>query len=227
MNRTISIRNIVAATIPAALLLLAGCGLLEERPDPPDPPADVRASQDEYAEQIVVVWSEVEGADSYQVLRARNDNEYTPLGDPVDKTLYQDTDAVSGSYWYKVVACSGGVCSVASEEATGTAGAEGAAPRPLPPTGVRATDGSHTDRVVISWDAVSDNAEYVVFRSQESAGGPFEEIGTSDGTTLRDTDVERGRKYWYRVRSEEEARRSMKSAVTTGYALPEHLDHLD
>jgi len=217
MTRYAFVKKAVAVVVPAGVLLLAGCGLLEARPDPPQPPEDVRASEGEYPEQIVLVWSEVEGADRYRILRARNDD-YKQVGDPVTKTIYQDTNATTGSFWYKVVACGPGGCSAESQAVTGSAAAPKRPVPPLPPTDVRASEGEHGHEIAITWQPAERAEAYTVYRA-EAATGPFEEIARTQSSSYRDEDVDQNVVFWYRVQSEDDAgRKSMLSAFARGWA---------
>ncbi len=217
MRRCVLFRHAVALVVPAALLLSAGCGLWEERPVPPEAPVDVRASQGEYPEQIVVVWREVERADEYRLLRARGNDDYEPVGDPVGEPLYRDTDATTGSFWYKVLACGPGGCSAESEATTGSAGSEGPTP-PLPPTGVRATGGEYRDSIRINWNPAAEAEGYIIHRAEQAAG-PYEEIALVEFTNYRDEAIDTDVVYWYRVQSRDQAgRKSMLSAFARGWA---------
>lgn len=163
-------------------------------------PTDLEATQGSYVRLVLLVWAPVEGADRYEILRARSAaDEFTMIGQS-NQALYEDTDVTAGrTYWYKVRACSPNGCSEPSEEASGYAASDG--PKvPLPPTGVTATDGTHTDRVHISWEAVDGADEYLVHRADEQDAhyGPLASVET---TSYDDATAEPGATYWYRVRT--------------------------
>lgn len=71
--------------------------------------------------------------------------------------------------------------------------------RPKAPTGVNATDGTHADKVRVSWSASSGATSYRVLRAT-SSGGTYSQIGTPSGTSFDDTSATPGTTYWYKVR---------------------------
>ncbi len=56
------------------------------------------------------------------------------------------------------------------------------------------------DAIAIEWQAAERASAYRVFRGAES-GGPFDEIGRTQKTTLHDPDFQWKKRYYYRVRS--------------------------
>jgi RHS repeat-associated protein len=69
-----------------------------------------------------------------------------------------------------------------------------------PPSGVTATDGTYTDKVRITWTAVTGATSYQVYRSQYSSSG-YENVGTPTSTSFDDTNATAGITYYYKVKS--------------------------
>ena len=69
---------------------------------------------------------------------------------------------------------------------------------PGPPVAPSVTVGQ--DAIAVEWKAAERASAYLVFRSAKP-GGPFDKIGRTQETTLRDPDFQWKRHYYYRVRS--------------------------
>ena len=68
------------------------------------------------------------------------------------------------------------------------------------PTGVSATDGVYTDKILISWLAVSGAEQYYVYRST-AATGPYTFIGNTGTTSFTYTAASAMTTYYYTLRS--------------------------
>lgn len=66
---------------------------------------------------------------------------------------------------------------------------------PLAPTGVSASDGTYTDRVLVTWSAAAGASYYEVHRAT-SPGGSKTVVGTLTGTSLNDTGAAVGTTYY-------------------------------
>jgi outer membrane protein assembly factor BamB len=128
-------------------------------------------------------------------------------------TTYDDTSAaVATDYWYKV--------SASGPDYEGDQSASDQGWRaPSAPTNVQASDGTFTDRVRITWDAVSGANEYKVYRATAS-GGPYSYLATVTAPTTQydDTTVTQGTTYWYKVSTVTNSREGPQSASDSGYA---------
>ncbi|RLI12453.1 hypothetical protein DRO33_02645, partial [Candidatus Bathyarchaeota archaeon] len=72
---------------------------------------------------------------------------------------------------------------------------------PNQPTGVLATDGTYTDRVRITWNAVSGANRYEVYRATSQYGSYSLIAGNVTTTSYDDTSVSAGQRYWYKVKA--------------------------
>jgi fibronectin type 3 domain-containing protein len=221
---TIARRGALALVAVALLGALSGCALLDLlQPTPTTPPAhpptEVTASQGEYATAVRIQWEAVEGAEFYRVFRADSaEGPFEELGTTTNTYVYdQATEghAVEPGrlYWYRVQACNGAGCSGPSEAASGYAGF------PPPPANVQASDGTYTDRIVVTWDPVPGATRYEVFRDT-AEGGTYPFLGESTTNTYVDQDVLAGQQYWYKVRACNTLGCSLPSAPDSGCVEP-------
>ncbi|MCD5409039.1 hypothetical protein LR090_07510 [Candidatus Bipolaricaulota bacterium] len=84
----------------------------------PPPPEGIQATDGEYPDRIVISWTPVPGATSYQVYRdtARNGTYNTFVGEAASASV-EDANVSAGiRYWYRVKACNKFGCSSLSEE---------------------------------------------------------------------------------------------------------------
>lgn len=197
------VRNTVGVlTALAVSIVLAGCDLLNRITPtlPPDrAPTGVTASLGQFETQIRVTWLPVERATSYRVYRADSrDGDYQLLGSE-SALVYTDTVGAANQgrmYWYRIEACNAAGCSP-----TKSAAVAGYAGYPPAPTNVRATDRTHPDRIVISWDPVPGATSYQVFRDRFPDGTFATPMGQVETPTFEDTTAAVGLTYWYRVRA--------------------------
>ncbi|MFM7479708.1 MAG: hypothetical protein ACKO4V_01085, partial [Planctomycetota bacterium] len=132
----------------------------------------VQATDGTHTDKVVVTWSAVTGATSYRVLR---DDASVPIQSGINGTTYTDTTSLPGiahRYRVQAVASSGG--SAASLEDVGYRNV-------LAPSSTQASDGVFTDRISVSWNAVTGAVEYQVFRSGTTAA-----IASVTGTSFDD-----------------------------------------
>ncbi|MBC7317067.1 MAG: hypothetical protein H5T70_11655, partial [Chloroflexi bacterium] len=138
----------------------------------------VSATDGLHATKIVLTWNEIKGATSYEVWRAESlGGTYTKVGDVPEAegddtnttVTFEDTTVTAvANYWektfyYRVKACG-------EAPACGCGGfsaAESGYVRRTPdaPADVSATDGAHTDKVVITWTAAARATRYEVYRA--------------------------------------------------------------
>jgi fibronectin type 3 domain-containing protein len=89
----------------------------------------------------------------------------------------------------------------------------------VPPTGVSASDGTYTNRVVVTWNSVVDADSYQVWRNTSNATNSASRIVTTAATTYADTTADPGRTYYYWVKTVNQTGTSGFSASDTGYVL--------
>jgi fibronectin type 3 domain-containing protein len=169
--------------------------------------------------QILVQWTPVPGADSYEVLRSTNGGTSTvaaPMvvgpvcGSGRGQAMFVDTAVSNGtSYTYSVVAVNQQGTSAASQSTARVIPAT-SAPSAAPAAPSRVTVTETGDRhVALRWDAVSGAAQYTIARStmQPDGLGGFYPISairltTVSGTTYTDHTPSNGRVYTYTVSAE-------------------------
>lgn len=89
------------------------------------------------------------------------------------------------------------------------------------PQSVTASDGTHPDKISISWSGVEYATQYRVFRDTASDGAFDTEIDGSPltGTQIDDTTIPDFQTYWYKVKATNSNGESELSAADSGYAL--------
>lgn len=163
----------------------------------PSVPRNVQASDGTFSDRIRVTWSASPGASSYEIWRSDvRDADYFKI-DTATSPPYEDRAVIRGrTYWYKIKACNQYGCSDFSAPDSGIAALQ----IPAAPQNVQASDGTYSDRVRVTWNAVSGAAGYEVHRAT-SQNGAYELIGDTNGTTYDDGTVTVGTTYWYKVRA--------------------------
>lgn len=87
---------------------------------------------------------------------------------------------------------------------------------PAAPTGVTASDGTYTDKVLVSWTASSGATSYMVYRATSSSGTKTT-LGSTASTSWNDTTATAGTTYYYWVKASNSAGTSGFSSYETGY----------
>ncbi|MCY2987020.1 MAG: PA14 domain-containing protein, partial [Planctomycetota bacterium] len=90
---------------------------------------------------------------------------------------------------------------------------------PQAPGGVAATDGSHADKVCVTWTASANTNAYEVWRNTSNNSGMAAKITSSDviGTSYDDTAATPGATYWYWIKAKNANGTSGFSAADSGY----------
>ena len=156
------------------------------------PPAPTGLSATSGNAQVVLSWTAVSGASSYNVQRSTTSGgPYTTVGTPTASN-FTDTGLTNGTTYYYVVAA------VNSAGTSPNSTQLGATPNAAPtaPTGLGATPGNA--QVALSWTAVSGATSYKVQRSTTS-GGPYTSVGTPTASNFTDTGLTNGTTYYYVV----------------------------
>jgi fibronectin type 3 domain-containing protein len=174
-------------------------------------PTGVSATDGTSTANVTVTWNAVAGATGYKVFRAVGSGTATQLGSTASGILtFADGTAQPGTtYQFTVRATTAAGDSASSAADAGT--------RSTPaPTGVSATDGAHTDKVVVTWTAVAGATGYKIFRGTGSAT-PTTQVGTSATSSYTDTTAAPGTTYRYAVKATTAAGDSPASATDTGW----------
>ena len=181
---------------------------------PPPAPTGLTASNGTYTDRVALSWNASSGATSYKLYRSTTTDSASVLTTGITGTSYSDTTATAGTtYYYWVVAANTGGDSGYSSMATGRR-ATTTGTVPAAPTGLTASNGTHTDRVALTWNASGGAASYKVYRG--TAANPTTLLTTTTGTTHNDTTATPGATYHYRVQATNAAGDSPYSANATG-----------
>jgi cellulose 1,4-beta-cellobiosidase len=196
-----------------------------------DAPTGVDASDGTYSDRIVVSWNAVSGASYYYIYRSSTaTGTYSAIGYVSSSytSTYNSTSSPSSypitvgtTYYYAVSA----VDSSGNESDLSSYNAGYAASSSSVPTGVNASDGTYTDRIVIGWNAVSGASYYLLYRST-SLSGAYTYLGyvsssyTSTYNTTSDSyPITVGTTYYYKVSSMNASSvESALSSADSGYA---------
>ena len=161
---------------------------------------------------VTVSWSVVTGASHYEIGRADEGaaSPATTLGSATSLS-FTDTTAVPGvTYGYFVRAVASAGAGAWSAEATGS--------RLIPtPDGLTASDGAYTDRVLVSWPALSGSTGYELMRADTDDIDAAETIATTTATSFSDTSAEYGLVYYYFLRAKFASGTSEWSASESGW----------
>jgi fibronectin type 3 domain-containing protein len=191
----------------------------------PSPPTGVSAS-DGLVNKVQIVWDAVSGASHYQVYRASFSSGLgrTAISGWQTGTSYDDNSVTAGiTYYYWVKAATSSSGDNASDYSEYNSGFSTIMiPINLdPPTNVKASDGTYTDKVRITWNTVTGASYYKVYRSSF----PFTaKIGISfwqTGASYDDKSVDKGITYYYWVKAATSSsgdNASDYSASNSGYA---------
>ncbi|MDH5606058.1 MAG: hypothetical protein OEY93_04155, partial [Anaerolineae bacterium] len=158
----------------------------------------VSASDHTFSDKISVTWQTDITYDRYEVYRHTSDNSASAalLDGSVLLTGYEDISVVAGKkYFYWVKACNTYGCSGFSASDFGISD--------LPaPTNLTASDGTHIDKIELSWNPVTNAETYRVFRHTSSDFSLATLLQTDiTGTRYADTSAEAGTTYYYWVQA--------------------------
>ncbi len=215
----------------AAMFIMTGCGkssggssgllaLLGGGDDPAtlSAPTGVTASNGSFTDKVTVTWDAVAGATYYQVFRCDTvGGIYELISGDETELAYDDTDITllpEVDYFYKVKALNAETESELSDSDAGKIGLE-----PLnAPLNVAATDGTHTDRIGVSWDSVTNATYYRVYRCTTFDGTYVLISGDETLASYEDTTMTPARDYYYKVKAFNDSQESEFSEYSTGMA---------
>ena len=143
-------------------------------------------------------WDKVTDAAKYEVYRARSKNGTYSLMSTQSATGYTNTSYLANgtTYYYKVRALkASGTASAYSSVVTIT---YGTVPTPAAPA-MRSAKADSAG-ITVSWDTAANAVTYNVYRTAD-AGSSWTQVASSvKGTSYKDTTVQKGVKYGYKVR---------------------------
>lgn len=167
-------------------------------------PGSVFASNGTSADHVHVTWDPVDGATHYKVYANTADDKNTAWEltfNWLDETEYFDTAANPvQTYYYWVVAAADSLGSQATDR--NDFASDSGHKAPAAPTNVDATNGTYTDHVHITWDAVEGTVSYRVYRGTDTYPQNATALGTwQSGTSYDDYSASTGTAYYYWVRA--------------------------
>ena len=172
--------------------------LTVDLPPAPARPTGIKATDGTFSDKVRVTFNTVSGATVYRIFRCLTTGQTCglPIGFPKTGS-FDDIKGSEGTvYYYRVRACTPTICGKFSAANTGFR-----KKIPAKPTGIKASDGTYTQRVRVSWNAVNDATVYRVFRCTtkgQTCGSP---IGFPNNLVFDDFKGTTGVEYYYRVRA--------------------------
>jgi fibronectin type 3 domain-containing protein len=193
-------------------------------PAPPTPPTGVAAGDGASTDFVPVTWNAVSGSTSYEVWRhtSANSAAATKLNQ-VTGISYDDASATAGVtyyYWVKTVNSAGTSAFSDPDSGYRAVPASPAPPAPTPPaapTGVAAGDGTSTDFVPVTWNAVSGATSYEVWRHTSAISAFATKLAQVAGTSYDDFSATAGITYYYWLKAVNAAGASAFSDPDSGY----------
>ena len=180
---------------------------------------NVSATDGVYTDKVVVKWDRSDGAIGYQVYR---NGIALPVGTVMgNSTLtYSDTTAYIGvSHTYYVKSFTIAVIQTSTDTAglSITSATDAGFRAPSAPTNVLATDGTYSDKVVITWNELTTVSGYHIFRD----GAYLGMTGLDTQTTYNDSSAAVSQVYTYTVKAVTSTGLSAASSGNTGFrSLP-------
>jgi len=171
-------------------------------------PTGAAASDGTSTSAVTIVWNAVTGATGYRVLRASAGGPPVEIGTPTG-TQYEDRTSVPGTaYDYVVRARTAAGDSAPSAPDRGWRNVTA-------PYGLVATDGASAQWIELRWTGSASRDGFNIYRSV-GAGSPSR-IGTSRGTSFRDTSADPLASYTYVVRAQAGPGESAPSNADRGW----------
>lgn len=179
------------------------------------PRPDITASNVAKTGKVKLTWDAVEGAEEYKVYRSESRNGTYKLMKTTSGTSYTNTAAdACTTYYYKVKA-------IHSKSAANSAYSEVVLRTVDLPRPVVSVESQTTSYIRIQWDAVEGATSYKVYRST-SKSGSYSLLKTVSGTSFKNTSVDEGKTYYYKVKAvpDKTAATSAYSTVISGKTVP-------
>lgn len=184
-------------------------------------PTGVAASDGSFTDKVRVGWNSASGATGYEVWRASVPDVNGAVkisGTGLSASPYDDTTPVPGItyfYWVRALAPNG-----ASEFSAYDSGWRARTDVPAAPTGVAATQGTYTNKIRVTWNAVSGASAYEVWRAPGYDLGSAMWIADTVGTRYDDFDVPVGIVFAFWIKAKNSGGASPLSDPATGYRSP-------
>ncbi len=143
--------------------------------------SSVSATDGDYSDRIKITWNKVKGASYYQLYRAESeDGAKNPISEWQQGNTFDDLSAAPGKQYYYWVSASN---NSSGFDATGYSTPNTGWRNFAKPSGIKVSEGTYPDKVVISWNAVPGNPAYRIYMSENSTGAmDVIESGWMEGT---------------------------------------------
>ncbi|RLD10845.1 MAG: hypothetical protein DRI44_05000 [Chlamydiae bacterium] len=179
-------------------------------------PMNVSASDASYTNKIEITWNTSTGATKYKIYRNTVDNSdsASDISGEVTGTSFEDTTTVPGIkyyYWTKA-GCDATGWSDFSDSDSGYA-------KLALPINISATDGTFTNKIVITWSTVFGATGYEIYRDISNNPSNAILLTTSESNKYSDTSIDPTTKYYYWVKGTSSACNSELSTSDSGYVI--------
>ncbi len=153
-------------------------------------PVNITAASKSY-NSIKITWSQVTGAQKYEVYRSTSKNSgYTKIGTSKTTSYIDKNLKTNQKYFYKVNAVYG-------KYASGYSRVTNTKAVPAATSSLTVTSQDY-NQLYVKWKKVTGANKYVLYRSKKEVGG-YKKLGTFFTTTFLDTGVKGGVKYYYKL----------------------------
>jgi len=204
---------------------------------PGNPPANVSATDGDFANKVVISWDSVEEASSYVIYKKEDtgggctnpsDGSYSPLNGGITATSYDDTAVTDQTvYCYSLRSKNSlGECLSYSNRDSGFASTTSGVNSPSAPE-LTGASSSEENQITVYWTRADTFAiEYEIYRSDSADGDygidPVGIVADSgvDNYTYTDATVAYDTDYFYKVKAVNTEAESSMSNYLTGMALP-------
>lgn len=182
-------------------------------------PSGISASDGTYTDKVRVSWTTVSTATGYTVWRhTANDSSVASQLSSTTANTYDDTTASAGVtyyYWVKATNAAG-----ASGFSASDVGYLGSSTTTLDaPTGLSASDGTYSNLVRVTWNAVTGALYYELWRNTSNSSSSASVLAqTTNSVTYDDATVTAGATYCYWVKAKNAQTTSAFSDADSGYA---------
>ena len=145
--------------------------------------------------KLKLSWGAIDGAVEYELYRSTDGGKTYKLLKTTTKTSLTHTGAVAGNkYYYKVKA----IHSKSSANSAFSSAKYGTCDLPRPEVKISVV--ASTGKLKLRWDAIEGAVKYEVYRSTDG-GETYKLLKTTTGTSLTNTSVTAGNKYYYKVKA--------------------------
>lgn len=142
--------------------------------------------------KVGLKWGKVAGVEEYLVYRQTSGGDFVQIGSTTEDKYFDETVEGGNTYVYKIAIVEGGQEVFSGTKSVTIAGSTGAFKAPTW-VGLRVDQ----EKLYLNWDPVPGAVAYNIWRS-ETEGGPYEVVGTSQGSRHVEKDgLVKGNTYYY------------------------------